>query len=329
MYTPKSRTILTALSLFAIVGFSQVLLESYAEGRAGGGRSGGFRGSRSYQAPSRPSQPAAPRREATPPPQQPGPVAPQPGGFMRGLGTAVLGGFLGSMLFSGLAHGFGGLGGIGGSGFGLLEILLIAGLGYFLYRKFRTPAVASGYGTMQYQNMGYGTGSRYDSTSNPYGPASSAPPQETAAAGEPDFRTILAMDRNFDPSRFLKTAQDIFFKVQGAWNREDTATLNSLCGPELMRTWEEELAALRARGQKNRMENIALSSSEITEAWTESGQDYITVRVRANLLDYTVDAKSGAVISGSNSDPIEFEEYWTFSRPVGPNLWKLSAVQQG
>jgi DNA-binding NarL/FixJ family response regulator len=38
--------------------------------------------------------------------------------------------------------------------------------------------------------------------------------------------------------------------------------------------------------------------------------------------------KSGAVVNGSNADPIQFEEYWTFSRPVGPNAWKLSAVQQ-
>ena len=70
------------------------------------------------------------------------------------------------------------------------------------------------------------------------------------------------------------------------------------------------------------MEIIALSWSEITEAWTEMGQDYITVRLQANLLDYTVDEKSGAVVTGSNSEPVEFEEFWTFTRPVGPNPWK-------
>ncbi|MEX0802212.1 MAG: Tim44 domain-containing protein, partial [Candidatus Binatia bacterium] len=84
---------LTAVGLFAIIGLSQIVLEMDADARAGGGRSGGFRGSRSFQAPSRPSQPAQPRREATPPPQQAGQMAPQSGGFMRGLGTAVLGGF--------------------------------------------------------------------------------------------------------------------------------------------------------------------------------------------------------------------------------------------
>jgi predicted lipid-binding transport protein (Tim44 family) len=76
------------------------------------------------------------------------------------------------------------------------------------------------------------------------------------------------------------------------------------------------------------MENIALRESEISEVWTENGEDFITVRLHANLLDYTVDAKTDAVVSGSNSEPIEFEEYWTFSRPVGPNAWKLAAVQQ-
>ena len=321
---------LMAVGVFALVGLSQIVLETAADARAGGGRSGGFRGSRSYQAPSRPGQPAQPRRDATPPPQQPGGFGSQSGGFMRGLGTAVLGGFLGSMLFSGLAGagGFGGIGGLGGSGFGLFEILLIAGIGYFLYRKFRSPAAAAtGYGTTQYQNTNYQANTEYQ-PSYGYGAPQNAPVQETATPNEVDYRSLTMMDRSFDPNQFLKTAQDTFFKVQGAWNKQDTATLNRLCGTELMQSWQEELSRLSASGQQNRMENIALSSSEITEAWTESGQDFITVRLNANLLDYTVDKRSGAVVSGSADEPIHFEEYWTFSRPVGPNAWKLTAVQQ-
>jgi predicted lipid-binding transport protein (Tim44 family) len=317
MTMSKRPIALMAVSLFAFVWLSQVALESIVEARAGGGSSGGSRGSRSYSAPARPTQPTSPsepRREATPPPQQPSPFAPQSGGFMRGLGTAVLGGFLGSMLFSGLANA--GFGGFGGSGFGMMEILLFAGLGYFIYRKFRSPAVAGGYGSMQYQNT--------RDYSPQYTPVQEAP----AINNDIDYRSLSMMDRSFDPDRFLKTAQDIFFKVQGAWNKQDTTALHSLCGSELMQTWEQELNGLRTRGQQNKMENIALRESEITEAWTENGQDYITVRLHANLLDYTVDQKSGNVVSGSNAEPIEFEEYWTFSRPVGPNPWKLTAVQQ-
>jgi predicted lipid-binding transport protein (Tim44 family) len=309
--------IVIAVSLFAVIGLSQILLETYADARAGGGRSGGFRGSRSYSAPSRPAQPAPSqqRRETAPPPQQP--MAPQGGGLMRGLGTAMLGGFLGSMLFSGLAHA-GGFGGLGGSGFGMIEILLLGGLAYFLYSKFRSPALA-GYGSTPYQNSQPYT---------QYSPAS-APGNEAATANDPlDYRALTMMDRSFDPERFLKTAQDIFFRVQGAWNKQDTAALSALCGRELMQIWDDELRQLRARNQQNRMENIALRESEISEVWTENGEDFITVRLRANLLDYSVDARTGALVSGSSSEPVEFLEYWTFSRPVGPNSWKLSAVQQ-
>jgi predicted lipid-binding transport protein (Tim44 family) len=321
MRSLNRQIVLVAVVIFALVGLSQLLLETYADARAGGGRSGGFRGSRNYSSPARPTQPVQPRREATAPTQQPNPMTPQTGGFMRTFGMALLGGFLGSMLFSGLAHA--GFGGFGGSGFGMIEILLLAALGYFLYRRFRTPAAAASYGSMHYQ------GGQYQGAANPgYQAPSSAPIQDAPPDGRIDYRSLAIMDRSFTPEQFLKTAQDVFFKVQGAWNKQDAAALRALCGSELMKTWEEEVAALHARGQWNKMENIALRESEISEVWTENGADFITVRLHANLLDYTTDVKTGAVVSGSDSDPVEFEEYWTFTRPVGPNAWKLAAVQQ-
>ncbi|MBI3000959.1 MAG: Tim44 domain-containing protein [Deltaproteobacteria bacterium] len=218
------------------------------------------------------------------------------------------------MLFSSLAQA--GWGGFGGSGIGLIEILLLAGVGYWIYSRVRRPALAPSYGSMQYQDTIY-------SSDHERGPVIEAP-----AVAQPDFSAIHMMDPRFDPAGFPKSAQDTFFKIQAAWSRQDGATLTSLCAPELARSWEQELAGLRARSQRNYMENIALRTTEITEAWTEQGQDYITVRFEANLVDYTVDEKSGLVVAGNRSEPVEFEEYWTFTRSVGPNSWRLTAIQQ-
>ncbi|MSP39965.1 MAG: Tim44 domain-containing protein [Deltaproteobacteria bacterium] len=329
LHSQRNWLSILAVGLFVIIGLWQIALETFADARAGGGSSGGFRGSRSTQAPSRSPNPAAqPRRDPTPPQQaqQPAPMMPQSGGFMRGLGTAVLGGFLGSMLFSGLAGagGFGGGlgGGLGGSGFGMMEILLFGGLAFFLYRKYKSSQAmaAPGVGSMQYQDTGYQAPMPSNYSNNP-------PVQENLPLNGIDYRSLTMMDRSFTPEQFNKTAQDLFFKIQGAWNKQDLPTLRGLCGGELMKTWDDEIAQLKTRGQKNRMENIALRGSEITEVWTENGEDFITVRLFANLLDYTVDDK-GAVINGSDANAVEFEEFWTFSRPVGPNSWKLTAVQQ-
>jgi predicted lipid-binding transport protein (Tim44 family) len=53
----------------------------------------------------------------------------------------------------------------------------------------------------------------------------------------------------------------------------------------------------------------------------------VTVYLAGSLLDYTVDDASGAVVAGSSTQRENLEEFWTFSRPVGPNPWRLSAIQ--
>jgi predicted lipid-binding transport protein (Tim44 family) len=34
------------------------------------------------------------------------------------------------------------------------------------------------------------------------------------------------------------------------------------------------------------------------------------------------------VVSGSKTEPVKFEEYWTFTRAIGSSDWKLSAITQ-
>lgn len=119
--------------LAAVLFLSISVLELNAEARAGGSRSMGSRGSRSYSRPaSTYSQPSPPRQQAA---LTPGAFQQQGGGFMRSMAGGLAGGMLGSMLFSGIAGAGGGVGsGMGGGGIGLFEIILLAGGGYLIYR---------------------------------------------------------------------------------------------------------------------------------------------------------------------------------------------------
>jgi predicted lipid-binding transport protein (Tim44 family) len=101
-----------------------------------------------------------------------------------------------------------------------------------------------------------------------------------------------------------------------------------LLTPEMRRNFQEDIDRLLRNHRINRLENIAVRSVEISEVWQESGQDYITAMIYANLLDYTTDDSSGQVVEGSKTDPVKFEEYWTFTRQVGNNPWQLSAITQ-
>jgi predicted lipid-binding transport protein (Tim44 family) len=136
------------------------------------------------------------------------------------------------------------------------------------------------------------------------------------------------MDSTFDPMRFTATASDSFFQVQAAWMERNMEPVHHIMTPEMYEQMRKECDRMRVERHINRLENIAARSTEVTEAWQESGQDFVTVRFLASLLDYTVEEGSNQLVAGSRTEPVKFEEYWTFTRPVGPHPWQLSAIQQ-
>ena len=314
-----------ALAVLMALAILPVLSVTEAWARAGGGSSSGSRGSRSYTAPAQPSSPVSPRQPSSP---AVSPAQPRPGwgGMMGGmLGGLLLGGLLGGLLFGG---GF-------GSGIGLMEIVIIAGLGWlaFSYMRRRQAAAPSGYAMA---GGGY-TGSaprddaamaaRYGSGTPVGGTATLEPPTGPSDL-ERGLGHVRQMDAGFDPRAFAETASDVFFKVQGAWTARDLRSVSASLTPEMQAQLQRDCDRLRAEQKINRLENIAVRSAEITEAWQETGQDFVTVHFLASLLDYTTDESGARVLDGSRTEPVKFEEYWTFVRPVGPNPFRLSAIQQ-
>jgi predicted lipid-binding transport protein (Tim44 family) len=245
------------------------------------------------------------------------PSQPQPagGGFFRSMAGGIMGGMLGGMLFRSLGFGGGGWG--GGGGIGLFEIILIGGIIFLIYRMVR-------------RRRGQENASTYAGQPQPSSWQAAQSPQYTAEPDDVDagLAHIRQMDSSFDESRFNDNVMDLFFKIQGAWMNRDLSPVTALLTDEMRRVLQEDVDKLRREGRVNRLENIAVRNVDITEAWQESGQDFITTLIYANLLDYTTDDASGAVVSGSKTDPVKFEELWTFTRPVGNNPWRLSAIDQ-
>ena len=223
----------------------------------------------------------------------------------------LAGGFLGSMLFGGL----GGMGGGGGLG-SILPILLLVAIGYLGYRIY----------SRRRQEQAAWTPRVEGTTPGPYA-ASSAVAGTAGEDRDKGLEYIRRMDPAFDEKAFGETASDAFFRLQGGWTRRDLSPVAGLLTDEMRATLQADADALKAKRQINRLENISVRNVEITEAWQESGQDFVTVLFQANLLDYTTD-EAGKVLSGSDAVPVKFEEFWTFTRPVGPGAWRLSAIQQ-
>jgi predicted lipid-binding transport protein (Tim44 family) len=300
------------------------ILEIDAWARAGGGRSMGSRGSRSYTAPRStpaptPSSPSQGSKQFNTPPAP----ASSPfggGGFLRGMAGGIIGGMLGGMLFRSLGFAGGSGGGFGG-GIGIMEIILIGALLYGIYwfikrRRSQAPAGVS------YRNSSAIDGGQTAAPMTVYEPETRESDVETG------LRHIRQMDPRFDERDFTDGCMDRFFKIQGAWANRDMSGIRNLLTDEMYKSLQEEADQLRAKQRINRLDNIAVRSVEITEIWQEGGVDFITAKLYANLLDYTTDERTGEVVSGSRTEPVKFQEYWTFTRPVGDHPWKLSAIHQ-
>jgi predicted lipid-binding transport protein (Tim44 family) len=235
------------------------------------------------------------------------------------MAGGLVGGMLGGMLFRSLGFA-GGANGTGG-GIGMMDILLIGALLYGIYwfvkrRRSQAPAGVS-YRESAPMNAGQTTASMptYE-------------PEARESDVETGLRHLRQMDPRFDERDFAEGCMDRFFRIQGAWANRDMSGVRELLTDEMHKTLQSEADQLRVKKQINRLENIAVRSVEIAEIWQEKGEDFITVKLSANLLDYTTDEKSGEVVSGSRTEPVKFREYWTFKRPVGDHPWKLSAINQ-
>lgn len=301
-------------------------LESEVFARAGGGRSSGSRGYSSGGSSQRSpgAAPAPQQREYQQPRQQPQPPPASAGrSFLSGMAGGLVGGLLGGMLFRSLGFAGGSEGG-GGFGFGdILIILIILGVIYFLVKWFRSRQTL--------QMNAAGAGSLPYSFPLPSSAPTEVPPVPEERIEEPKvegLRNIKAMDPYFSEGSFKDLAEDNFFKIQSAWTKRDMRGVSHLLNPEMLNTFQKDVDKLLSEKRMNRLENIAVREVEIVDAGQDRGEEFITVKFYANLLDYVVDETNNQIVSGSSTDPVKFMEYWTFSRNVGEKHWVLAGITQ-
>ena len=283
------------------------LAPSLAEARAGSSYSGGSssfgsRGSRTFE-----NNGAAPvTRSMTPTaPSTASPLggtpAPAYGGsfFQRHpFMTGLFGGFLGSMLFSGL----GGFGHVFG---GLLQFLIIGFLIFFVVRwLFGRRFAPAGGGAM---------------------------PRSVGAAAAPAGARFRGRDTTVGDDD-LNAFQAIHAAVQEGWGRGDLGRLRPLMTPEMLSYFSEELTRNSSQGVQNIVSDVRLLKGDISESWEEGDLQYATAYMRWSAIDYVVrtgrsPGQPDYLVSGDPKTPTEAEEVWTFVRGRGGN-WLLSAIQQ-
>lgn len=263
--------------------------ESFA--RMGRGSSSGFR---SYK-PQRYNQSSPTQNQQNNSrPSQPGQ---RPSFFNSGMFRGLMGGMLlGGLLSMFMGHGFQ----FGSPG--LIEILLIGGIIFFLYRRF-----ARAKQTLSYQYA-----------SNAGATVQEPETYQQGGGGGAQSATIN--------EQFVKDiAQSTYKTLQEAWSKGDLSPVKNLITPRMYDYLTRQLEDLNAQGLKNIVEIVYIGEVNIVEVEGEDDNKVAVVRIDSLLRDYTVD-KNNVIVEGSKDTPADAREYWAF---VGKALeWKLDDIKQ-
>lgn len=158
------------------------------------------------------------------------------------------------------------------------------------------------------------------------------PPREELPPVPPtDFgrgiQAIRRADRGFDPAPFAGYAGMMFRDVEGVRVARDAGPLRDRLTPEMYEELRALCAGLRTAGRSVRVDEVDVGA-EITEAWQDGDQDYVTACVAGSILGHTVDDATGTVVSGSRTESSAVKAFLTFTRPAGLNSWMLSIIQE-
>lgn len=236
------------------------------------------------------------------------------GGMFGGL---LVGGLLGSMLFGG-GHG----GGWGGPG--LLDIILIGG-GLFLLFRFlsaRRAATQSGpntsrtYGADPARNVSPLREAAGDGWAN-----LGAAPQPSAGAGWSELETTPQaaagpqIPPGFDAADFLAGAKVLFTRLQRSWSARDLKDIEAFATPAFM----VDVRKQAAEDPTPTPTDVLLVDAKLLEV---RGQNGLTVASAYFDTLLREDPKAG--------QPEQVREVWHFVRreDQSGDAWKLDAIQQ-
>ncbi len=137
---------------------------------------------------------------------------------------------------------------------------------------------------------------------------------------------IAAVDRSFDPARFLDGAEGAFRMIVTAFAAGDRQTLRGLLSDDTYAGFEQAITARETAGETQRTELRAVHEMAIDAADLRGTVADVTVRFVTDQINLTT-GRDGEVVTGSDA-VTELTDIWTVQRDLnaGDPTWKLVAT---
>ncbi|MEM5770115.1 MAG: transporter [Bacillota bacterium] len=128
------------------------------------------------------------------------------------------------------------------------------------------------------------------------------------------IEALRQKDPYFSENAMREKIANLYVQMQHAWEDKKFEPMRAHMTDALYNQFDRQLEELRRAGQTNFIDRIAVLSVELT-GWREDYRnDAIVAIVNTRIIDYTVDDKTGKVVSGSKTAEKFMTYEWTLIR---------------
>ena len=147
--------------------------------------------------------------------------------------------------------------------------------------------------------------------------------QEADAALQITLRALAQREAHWEPAALRQTAAALFARAQEAWCQQDLRWIRQNLEPALAADWEEKIAAMRRRGERNALHGLVLLQAHLVDHVDQPGPDgdEVSLDLLATAQDRTFGPDGRLLREG----PSSFSERWVFRHRSG--RWRLAAIR--
>ena len=158
----------------------------------------------------------------------------------------------------------------------------------------------------------------------PTGTTRTISPQQSAAVAN----QIRVHDPFFTEAEMREKVANLYVNMQSCWERQDWEPMRAHLTDDLFSQMGRQLNELVTRGQINKMERIAVMDVSLMSFHQDEQFDNLTLRLQTRLVDYTIDRRTGKVVSGDPKREKFMTYDWTMIRTLGTQTAALGLEQK-
>lgn len=138
---------------------------------------------------------------------------------------------------------------------------------------------------------------------------------------------LKAADPAFDEGALAEKLSNLYMQMQSCWTAKDIEPLRPYFTDAFFTQLERQLNGHKRRGVTNYVERIAVLGVELRGFFTSGGEQHLIAELRTRIVDYTLEDKSGELVSG-NKNKEKFMTYeWELTRAEGSKTEASAGVK--